>query len=255
MGKISLITNGAQNLVDFIKKSPSSKSNKSLEIVKKDGVISSVTRKPDTRTVSNRTSRDLSVPDLNSVAKPNTSNGTSLLSHIARKNNLMQEANDLTRQLISRKDIENEIATTAIQINYDVGTAIAIAIDSLSNNLKIISEFSQDKGIDDVKKNLSITEKNKALIESLEYDKRGDGSTNTDGKTIIPRKARAFNNSEKAIETSNMNNMKIDSSLIDGMFDKDDINPFASLVDEAQEFLKNMNGSIYDKDNQGGLNG
>ncbi len=241
MGKLTVIINGAENLVDYVKKSPLIKKDNSLEIVKKkdDKGISTVTPKNDTRNLTAPSKKDIDIPDLSSIARPNTSNGTSLLSHIARKNNLMQEANDLARQLLRRKDIELEIITSRMAMDYDLATARTLAIEGLGTEFKHFREFNEAKGFLD--------------IDKLNFDLFGlttDGVQikNSDDEFIIPLHDKAKKDSEKAIETKAMNKMEIDESMIDKMFDIDNVNPFNSLLEEAQEFLTNMNTSLYEKD-------
>ena len=246
MSKIRIITNGAEQLLEYIKKSPVVKKDKSLEIVKKkdDKGIASITPKADGRTLGSVKTREIDVPNI--PAASSTSNGNNLLSHLARKNDLMKEANDLARALVERKDIANEIAVANMTMKYDLAVSQTLAIEGLGTELKLHREFQEALGW------LSVDKSNFELF-GLTTD--GVQLKNSDGNEIIPIHEKAKKNSEKAIETTNMNNIKIDNSLIDGMFDSDDLNPFASLIDEAQEFLTNMNKSIYDKDTQGGING
>jgi len=79
--------------------------------------------------------------------------------------------------------------------------------------------------------------------EHLDYAKNGNPNLkDTDGKTIIPRDAAAKHNSEKAIETANMNKTdfgQVANNIIDDIEDTEDID-----INIMVTAIKDMFGNI-----------
>ena len=66
-----------------------------------------------------------------------------------------------------------------------------------------------------------------------------------DDEVIIPLHEKAKKDSEKSIETTAMNKTEISESLIDSIFNLDDVNPFTKLIQEVKNSMEYMNDKLY----------
>jgi hypothetical protein len=195
-----------------------------------------------------------------------TSNGGGLIAVMNKKNELIAEQNKLLSQkneiaqmsLSLKADIANQTLEIAIGKSKDIVDSLYLQANSMVSNTKnlvdtislgtkikeavmskVVSEISKKTGISVEhfkKKETHMDSKNEHLVkknEHLDHAKNGsENLKNSDGEKIIPRDAQALHNSEKGIETSNMNStdfVKQASNMIDSINSTGDSNEEDSI--------------------------
>jgi len=181
---------------------------------------------------------------------------------LAEQNKLLAQKNELDQYKLSLKaDIANQKMEIQIGKTEDIvnmlftqaKTAITNT-ESITGSIKadsIIKEFVIGKIGSAMEKHTGISkahfDKKDTYMdkksEHLDHAKNGNPNLkDTDGKTIIPRDAAAKHNSEKAIETGNMNKTdfgKIANNIIDDIEDTEDID-----INIMVTAIKDMLGNI-----------
>lgn len=156
---------------------------------------------------------------------------------------LQSDSISITKELVKELRLSNQIKNTAMKNQKEKDK-----IDIDFANAHIIQD--NDK-ITEFKK---MGETAEAQKEDLDFNKNGkDGLTNSNGSKIRPRESKALMNSEKAIETADMNNTTIEqlidftldmfgygAEVVDDIFggslgELEDKNPFEFLMDIIKE--------------------
>jgi hypothetical protein len=191
------------------------------------------------------------------------SNPTSLLDVIS---NTSAENTNMLRNLVAEQKEVNVYMQSLVTINATrlaneqkqtliLESQVTLLTEHLASITSSLAQIGTISGVlrnGQVAKNKAMRyeiEKNILQSDELQFNRGHEAYSslkNSSGKIIIPREAKALKDSEKAIETQAMNKTEIDSGLIDSLFDSTLKNPFDSLIEEAVDFLKNMNENVYD---------
>ena len=200
---------------------------------------------------------------------------------LAEQNKLLAQKNEIDQYKLSLKaDIANQKMEIQIGKTEDIVNALFTqATSAISNTKNITGSIKADSVIKELvisklgsimekhtgiskshfdKKDTYMDNKTKHLekekehldknIEHLDHAKNGNPNLkNSDGEVIIPRDANALHNSEKAIETANMNKTdfgKVTKNIIDELEDDEeiDINIMVTAIDD----MFNLDGIDFD---------
>ncbi|RXK01511.1 hypothetical protein CRV02_08355 [Arcobacter sp. CECT 8989] len=186
--------------------------------------------------------------------------GTMLQSILKDNGDIVKNGFDSVKQELVKNTQEHINKMLSYEKTFDtaigkINTSISTSGISLSNAIK--SQADKQSGTNSILESILNTNKevgkkqiqyHDERLEEIEFNKKGDGTKDSLGNDIVPRKAKAIKDAELGIEESRMNNFS-HGDLLNSLGSESDslIDKIPNLFKEVQDFYTNV--SYDDLDN------